>query len=297
MPEGAIAIDPAGTAPGLVVPADDQVVIVLPGPPRELQADVAAGARLRARARAAREGRPLPEMSMRMFGIPESELAQSLREIERETDLGDLEITTCLRGRRAGDRRAAPRRGRDGGRGPRARPRRPPRALRLQLERRERSRTWSRGCWAAGCWPSAESCTGGLAGGALHRGCGRLDLVRGRRRRVLERGEERAARRRRRADRGPRRGLAGGRRGDGGRRADALRSRRGGRGHGGRRARAAGTESKPVGYVCFCAKLRSGEKLARDPVLPGDRGDIRQRSTVVALHLVRYLLEGREPPR
>ena len=38
IPEGATAIDPAGTAPGLVVPADGQVVIVLPGPPRELQA-------------------------------------------------------------------------------------------------------------------------------------------------------------------------------------------------------------------------------------------------------------------
>ena len=32
VPKGATAIDPAGTAPGLVVPADGQVVIVLPGP-------------------------------------------------------------------------------------------------------------------------------------------------------------------------------------------------------------------------------------------------------------------------
>ena len=38
VPEGAIALDPAGTAPGLVVEADGPVVIVLPGPPRELQA-------------------------------------------------------------------------------------------------------------------------------------------------------------------------------------------------------------------------------------------------------------------
>src|SRR5262249_39695369 len=37
VPEGAIALDPVGTAPGLVVPADGQVVVVLPGPPRELQ--------------------------------------------------------------------------------------------------------------------------------------------------------------------------------------------------------------------------------------------------------------------
>jgi nicotinamide-nucleotide amidase len=58
-----------------------------------------------------------------------------------------------------------------------------------------------------------------------------------------------------------------------------------------------GTEEKPVGYVCFCAKTASGETLARDPVLPGSRTDVRERSVVVALHLVRYLLEGREPPR
>jgi nicotinamide-nucleotide amidase len=58
-----------------------------------------------------------------------------------------------------------------------------------------------------------------------------------------------------------------------------------------------GSEEKPVGYVCFCAKTREGEVLARDPVLPGDRNDVRERSVVVALHLVRYLLEGREPPR
>jgi nicotinamide-nucleotide amidase len=58
-----------------------------------------------------------------------------------------------------------------------------------------------------------------------------------------------------------------------------------------------GTEEKPVGYVCFCAKASTGEKLARDPVLPGSRNDVRERSVVVAMHLVRYLLEGREPPR
>jgi nicotinamide-nucleotide amidase len=58
-----------------------------------------------------------------------------------------------------------------------------------------------------------------------------------------------------------------------------------------------GTEEKPVGYVCFCAKAASGEKLARDPTLPGSRSDVRERSVVVAMHLVRYMLEGREPPR
>jgi nicotinamide-nucleotide amidase len=58
-----------------------------------------------------------------------------------------------------------------------------------------------------------------------------------------------------------------------------------------------GTDEKPVGYVCFCAKSAAGDVLARDPILPGSRNDVRERSVVVALHLVRYLLEGREPPR
>jgi nicotinamide-nucleotide amidase len=58
-----------------------------------------------------------------------------------------------------------------------------------------------------------------------------------------------------------------------------------------------GTEEKPVGYVCFCAKTADGQRLPRDIVMPGSRNDVRERSVVVALHLVRYLLEGREPPR
>src|SRR5256885_4132091 len=40
---------------------------------------------------------PYRTETMRIFGIPESELAKSLREIEQEVDLGPLEITTCLR--------------------------------------------------------------------------------------------------------------------------------------------------------------------------------------------------------
>ena len=39
IPKGSTTIDPAGTAPGLVVPAESgPVVIVMPGPPRELHA-------------------------------------------------------------------------------------------------------------------------------------------------------------------------------------------------------------------------------------------------------------------
>jgi nicotinamide-nucleotide amidase len=53
-----------------------------------------------------------------------------------------------------------------------------------------------------------------------------------------------------------------------------------------------GTEAKPVGYVCWCAKLSDGATLARDLRLPGDRAEIRDRSTTVALHLMRRLLLG-----
>jgi nicotinamide-nucleotide amidase len=57
-----------------------------------------------------------------------------------------------------------------------------------------------------------------------------------------------------------------------------------------------GTEAKPVGYVCLCLKTADGRVLARDPRLPGDRAEIRDRSTTVAMHLLRRLLRGEEAP-
>jgi nicotinamide-nucleotide amidase len=57
-----------------------------------------------------------------------------------------------------------------------------------------------------------------------------------------------------------------------------------------------GTEEKPVGYVCFHALLAEGPAIARDPVIPGGREDIRERSALVGMHLLRMLLTGGEPP-
>ena len=97
VPRGAAAIDPAGTAPGLVVPTDGPTVIVLPGPPRELH-EMWPHALETTEARAVLEGlEPYRNATVRMFGIPESELAKTLREIGGEVDLSPLEITTCLR--------------------------------------------------------------------------------------------------------------------------------------------------------------------------------------------------------
>ena len=57
-----------------------------------------------------------------------------------------------------------------------------------------------------------------------------------------------------------------------------------------------GTEAKPVGYVCVCVKTSAGEKLARDPVIPGTRADIRERSALLGMHLVRRVLLGDDFP-
>jgi nicotinamide-nucleotide amidase len=53
-----------------------------------------------------------------------------------------------------------------------------------------------------------------------------------------------------------------------------------------------GTEAKPVGYVCWSAALADGTRLTRDTRLPGDRTEIRDRSTTVGMHLLRRLLRG-----
>jgi nicotinamide-nucleotide amidase len=57
-----------------------------------------------------------------------------------------------------------------------------------------------------------------------------------------------------------------------------------------------GTESKPVGYVCWSVKLADGTTLARDTRLPGDRNEVRDRSVTVAMHLLRRALRGEESP-
>jgi nicotinamide-nucleotide amidase len=296
VPDGAVAIDPAGTAPGLVVPADGQVVIVLPGPPRELQEMWPRALAAPPAQEVLGRAEPYRTMSIRMFGIPESELAKALREIEDDgVDLDQLEVTTCLRGselvtdvrHRPGDADTAE-------------------ALRAGLAERLGQFTYTEtgesieevvfrllGERTIGV---GESCTGGLLAGRLTLKPGSskwfsggvvaysneaknqllgvdLKLIEKHGAVSPEVAEAMAdgAIERFRADVGV--GVTGVAGPDG------------------------GTEEKPVGYVCFCAKTSSGDVLARDPVLPGSRTDVRERSVVVALHLVRYLLEGREPPR
>jgi len=57
-----------------------------------------------------------------------------------------------------------------------------------------------------------------------------------------------------------------------------------------------GTEEKPVGYVCWSVRTADGHAIARDVRLPGDRAEIRDRATTVAMHMLRRLLRGEELP-
>lgn len=106
VPEGAQSIPPTGTAPGVAIPAGPDprgvhtlpAVLILPGPPPELQRmwPAALGT---APVTAALAGRDeMRQQTIRMFGLPEADLAESLRAAQREVgDFDALEITTCLR--------------------------------------------------------------------------------------------------------------------------------------------------------------------------------------------------------
>ena len=80
------------------MPADGRVVVVLPGPPRELQPMWPAALETEPVRELLARATPLHGYTLRMFGVPESEIAKSLREMEEEgIALPEVEITTCLR--------------------------------------------------------------------------------------------------------------------------------------------------------------------------------------------------------
>jgi nicotinamide-nucleotide amidase len=294
IPEGATAIDPAGTAPGLVVPTDGPTVVVLPGPPRELQAMWPQALGTEAATRVLANATPIHTETLRIFGIPESELAKSLREIERDVDLAPLEITTCLRRAEL----EVEVRYRDGGEAV---------AKRLMDELAERfsrfvfSRDGSTidqqvaALLAGQRIGLAESETAGLLAARLTEIPGSSAYVAGgvvaysddAKRELLD---VPAALIDRHGAVSPEVAEA---MADGALarfHADIAVGITGIAGPGG------GSDEKPVGYVCICVKLSGGEILVRDPVLPGDRAEVRDRSTTVAMHLLRRLLRGEDFP-
>ncbi len=295
VPEGAQPLDPVGTAPGIVVPADERVVIVLPGPPRELQPMWPRAIESRPVQAVLARATPLLTYTVRLFGIPESEIAKSLREIEAGgIELDRVEITTCLRkgeieidvryradaapiaeAVRAGlvDRHAKHLFSPDG------------ETIDSQLARLLRGRRLG----------LAESCSGGLlaaritdlpgasayfAGSAVaysNEAKGELlgvdpELIDAHGAVSPEVAEAMSLGALERFG------------------ADVAISITGIAGPDG------GSETKPVGYVCFDARLADGTSIARDPVIPGGREDIRERSALVAMHLLRTLLGNGDAP-
>lgn len=94
-------LGPAGTAPGLVLaPREGQArptVCVLPGPPRELQSmwpEVLESEGFRA---VVTRATVYEERMLRMFGVAEPEIAKTMRAFDEQQGLEPLEITTCLR--------------------------------------------------------------------------------------------------------------------------------------------------------------------------------------------------------
>jgi nicotinamide-nucleotide amidase len=289
VPEGAVPLDPVGTAPGLVVPAAGQVVIVLPGPPRELQPMWETAVETKPVREVLARAAPLRAYTMRMFGVPESEIAKSLREMESEgLELGAVEITTCLRkGEIEIDVRY-----RDDAAGTAEK-------VREGLVRRHRQETFSLDGETIDAQVAtlllgqrlalAESCSGGLlaarvtdlAGASEYFAGGVVAYSNEAKAQLLgvdpELIEEKGAVSPEVAE-----AMAIGalERFDAG----VAVSITGIAGPGG------GSEEKPVGYVCFNARLADGTAIARDPVIPGGRLDIRERSALVGMHLLRQLL-------
>ena len=102
VPEGAAVLEPAGTAPGVVVPpatATARRSSCCPGRRASCTSMWPPAVATRALPRGRGAGAPTTSSRMlRLFGIPESEIAETLRVAESEVDgLDALEVTTCLR--------------------------------------------------------------------------------------------------------------------------------------------------------------------------------------------------------
>jgi nicotinamide-nucleotide amidase len=290
VPAGALVIDPVGTAPGVVVPATP-TVIVLPGPPRELQPMWRTAVQTPSVKEAIAARTIYRQDTVRMFGLPESGLAETLRGAEqRLAGFSDLEITTCLR---RGELEIVTRYEPDAA------------GVYSQLVELLRDRHGQHIFSEDGSQiddlvarllagrriATAESCTGGLlaarltdrpgssayiAGGLVaYANDAKTELlgvdstliqVHGAVSEPVAEAMVAGALRRFDADTGVAiTGIAGP---DG------------------------GTEDKPVGTVCFTVALADGESSTRTLRLPGNRADIRERSTTVAMHLLHRALVG-----
>lgn len=290
IPAGAQVLDPVGTAPGVVVPGKP-TVIVLPGPPRELQPMWSRAIETPA-AQQAIAGRTLyRQETARMFGLPESGLAETLREAKASVPgFESLEITTCLRRgevemvtRYEPDAAAAYEK-----------------LMQLVRDRHSQQLFSEDGstvddlvarALAGRRIATAESCTAGLLAARLTDRPGSSDYVAGG---VVSYSNEAKAEllgvdpalieAHGAVSEPVAEAMAAGAIDRFG--ADIAVAITGIAGPGG------GTPEKPVGTVCFTVTLGDGRKGTRTLRLPGNRSDIRERSTTVAMHLLLRLLSS-----
>jgi nicotinamide-nucleotide amidase len=291
IPDGAYVIDPVGTAPGVVVPGKPAIV-VLPGPPRELQPMWRTAVETDAVKEAIAGRTTYRQETVRMFGLPESGLADTLRDAEEGIrGFDELEITTCLR---RGEIEMVTRF-------------EPSAAgvyedlVALLRERHGRELFSEDGMrvddlvaqlLAGRRLATAESCTAGLLAARLTERPGASDYVAGgvvayaNDAKVQLLGvdpaliEEHGAVSEPVADAMAEGALLRFE-------ADTAVAITGIAGPGG------GSEEKPVGTVCWSV-LADGASLTRTVRLPGDRADIRDRSTTVAMHMLLRMLSPRE---
>jgi nicotinamide-nucleotide amidase len=95
IPEGALSLGLAGTAPGLVLEAGESVVVVLPGPPPELQRLWPHALETEPVRRVLERARPPERRLLRFFGASESAIAKALADAGGDGD--GVEATICAR--------------------------------------------------------------------------------------------------------------------------------------------------------------------------------------------------------
>ena len=297
IPRGATVLEPVGTAPGLVVPpanGDGPIVLVLPGPPRELQPMWRASLETDPMRAILSRAHELREGVVRLFGLPESELAGTLRDAQAAgIPLDELEITTCLhRGElevtTSYEQSAAG----------------TYEAFADFLEERHRDTLFARdgrtvdelvasllldqGLTIA----TAESCTGGLLAVRLTDRPGSSGYVLGAV--VAYANDVKVSAAGVPAELIERRGAVSQDVAEA--LADGARSRLGadvGVGITGVAGPDGGTPEKPVGLVWLSVVGPTSEaRLTRSVQLPGSRSDVRELATTIAMHLIRRLLSG-----
>jgi PncC family amidohydrolase len=293
VPVGALVMDPVGTAPGVVVPGKPTVV-VLPGPPRELQPMWRTAVQLPA-VQEAIAGRTIYRQDIvRMFGLPESGLAETLRDAEQcLAGFASMEITTCLR---RGELEIVTRYEPDAADAYSQ--------LVELLRNRHGQHIFSEDgsqiddlvaqLLAGRRIATAESCTGGLLAARLTERPGSSAYLAGgvvayaNEAKTELLGVDAALIQAHGAVSEPvaEAMAAGALRRFGADTAVAITGVAGPDG---------GTADKPVGTVCFTVALADGESLTsltRTLRLPGNRTDIRERSTTVAMHLLHRALDA-----